>query len=712
MTPTTHTFRNARLAVLTLVTVAVVACAVAAGTARASSPPKTPTTPTTPVPRAPAAEQFSSLAAAVAAGRIDRSVSDTLRRHGAVDALVTFQYDQIVATAPGGAKSGNLRRVGKALAAAFETQERQAIAQAHGAARIIDPYPNLPSAFVRFTSAAGLLAVANAAGVTGIRENSSFGVSGSDVDPGLGLIRQPQALAGGATGAGTYVAVMDTGVDYGRAAFGSCSAPGGSCRVAAAYDFADRDPYRDDGSMHGTNVAGIIASIAPGTKIISMDVFGWVGDEQRASTSDVINALNYLVQLKQQGLDVVAANLSLSDDSYHDTTCTNSVYTAAFALARSWGILPVVSAGNGAEGDGTSRYREGIGDPACAPGAISVGAVAGAQLARVGDECDATKDADAPMWFSQSSPIMSLWAPGSCVTAAGITMQGTSQAAPHVTGTVALLAQARWGSTLYYGAQLPQIESALTSAGPLVTDRRSGVTKHRLDIVDALSLVREAGTVDTTLPTVAAPLEQIDGPLGDGSIVVHLSWNASDSSGIAETQLLVSTNGGSWITDGNVPGSAREWRYALAIGSTYYFAVRARDGAGNWNVSSIAGPFTVAVTDDSSFTLGGGWSRYTWNAAYGGTEMSTSTAGDTVSFSFTGRDVAAIGPLFAGAGRAQVVCDGSPIATVDAGQAAPTPRGVLAWCRFETAGQHTIKLVVEGTAGRPRIDVDAFAVLR
>jgi subtilisin family serine protease len=55
----------------------------------------------------------------------------------------------------------------------------------------------------------------------------------ADLTESLPLIHQPDAAAAGYTGAGTAVAVMDTGVDYTQPAFGSCTAPNtpAGCRV-------------------------------------------------------------------------------------------------------------------------------------------------------------------------------------------------------------------------------------------------------------------------------------------------------------------------------------------------------------------------------------------------------------------------------------------------------------------------------------------------
>ena len=58
---------------------------------------------------------------------------------------------------------------------------------------------------------------------------------------GLDVIWQPVALSRGYGGAGTTVAVLDTGVDYTRAAFGSCAAAGaaGVALVRALMDSPD-----------------------------------------------------------------------------------------------------------------------------------------------------------------------------------------------------------------------------------------------------------------------------------------------------------------------------------------------------------------------------------------------------------------------------------------------------------------------------------------
>lgn len=57
--------------------------------------------------------------------------------------------------------------------------------------------------------------------------------------------------ASGYTGAGTTVCVLDSGVDFARAAFGSCSAPGipAGCKLVAAVDMAANDGMLHDPAL-------------------------------------------------------------------------------------------------------------------------------------------------------------------------------------------------------------------------------------------------------------------------------------------------------------------------------------------------------------------------------------------------------------------------------------------------------------------------------
>jgi hypothetical protein len=232
------------------------------------------------------------------------------------------------------------------------------------------------------------------------------------------------------------------------------------------------------------------------------------------------------------------------------------------------------------------------------------------------------------------------------------------------------------------------------------------------DIRVAHTISGLAAAADTTAPTVTAPLEQIvlRSAATTTTVPVQLTWNASDPSGIAQTELWVSTNGGTYVQDTSVTTQTSRF-YTLTKGATYRFAVRAKDGAGNWSGYQYSQPLTPGLTDDTTFSIASPWSRYSWTSGLGGSAITTSTAGATLTYTFTGRDVALVAPTFSTAGRASVYCDGSYVGMVDLYSSTLTSQTTQYWCRFTSSTTHTMKIVVEGTYGRPRFDVDAFVTL-
>jgi hypothetical protein len=117
------------------------------------------------------------------------------------------------------------------------------------------------------------------------------------------------------------------------------------------------------------------------------------------------------------------------------------------------------------------------------------------------------------------------------------------------------------------------------------------------------------------------------------------------------------------------------------------------------------------MTDDTAFSISSPWSRFSLSDSFGGTYIATSQAGSWISKTFTGRDIALVAPKFSNAGRGTLYCDGVSYGTIDEYASATVGRNVVAWCRFADSGQHTIKIVAEGTSGRPWLAVDAFAIL-
>ena len=293
----------------------------------------------------------------------------------------------------------------------------------------------------------------------------------------LPLIRQLVPSAAGYGGQGTTMAIVDTGINYlNRSEFGNCVglADPDSCRVVDAVDIATDDGSLDDNG-HGTHVGAIAAVVASEADLVAIDVF----DGAASSDALVLGGINWAIS-HQADYNIVTINLSLGDGSYNTAPCKNRLtnpYVTAVANARAAGILVVAAAGNEGYSDALSR-------PACTPDVTSVGAVYDANVGGIGYSIctDATTAADQIACFSNSADFMSLWAPGAMITAAGATKAGTSQAAPHVAGVLAVLRSA------YPAETLIETDNRLLSATTLVTDPRNGATLPRLDMEEVLDI--------------------------------------------------------------------------------------------------------------------------------------------------------------------------------------------------------------------------------
>jgi len=174
--------------------------------------------------------------------------------------------------------------------------------------KVLKDYANLPIMYIEVNEQA-------LAGLSGSADISSVDrdlVLRPHLTQSLPLIRAPQSQSAGNTGAGTSVAVLDTGVDYSHDAFGNCSSPGNpaSCKVAHVQDFGPDDGSRDDNG-HGTNVSGIVVGVAPDTKILGLDVFR---TDSSAYYSDILDALDWVIATKDT-YNTVAVNMSLAAGS-------------------------------------------------------------------------------------------------------------------------------------------------------------------------------------------------------------------------------------------------------------------------------------------------------------------------------------------------------------------------------------------------------------
>lgn len=132
-------------------------------------------------------------------------------------------------------------------------------------------------------------------------------------------------------GRGTTVVVVDTGLDYKRKAFGGCQ--GSGCKVIFVEDLVPNDGVLDKGVFHGTNVAGIVAGVAPGARLLGYDAA--VTERQKDGkdkevfySSAVLEAISNSISDRDK-YNIVAINLSIGDETSHPPCPDDPAYGAA-----------------------------------------------------------------------------------------------------------------------------------------------------------------------------------------------------------------------------------------------------------------------------------------------------------------------------------------------------------------------------------------------
>jgi hypothetical protein len=194
-----------------------------------------------------------------------------------------------------------------------------------------------------------------------------------------------------------------------------------------------------------------------------------------------------------------------------------------------------------------------------------------------------------------------------------------------------------------------------------------------------------------------------------------LTWSASDpgGAGIRSYDLRRSVDGAGFEDYAfGLTGTAKN--VGLTPGHSYRFQVRATDHAGNVG-AWVSGPTIRAYLPQqtlSGLAWSGSWTGPSDARFSGGSARWATAAGARVTYSFCGRAVAWVTTYAFNHGAAKVYLDGTLVATVDTFAAQAGFRRVGFAKTWSASGCHTIRIVVVGTAGRARVDIDAFEVLR
>jgi subtilisin len=258
--------------------------------------------------------------------------------------------------------------------------------------------------------------------------------------------------------------------------------------------------------FHGTHVAGIAAGkwgVAPEARVIAVQVFHPLNEEKiSVNVTDIVDALAHLASLTQR-YSIAAVNFSLGGGQFNQY-CDNA--DANWAAVRA-GVQVLVDRGVAVvAASGNDGFEEGIGIPACLSNVISVGntTLGCALVDEYAGACPAGTLEDKVWHESNSASFVSLLAPGTHICSSSTTgiagvelpperkcsqddtawqVGGTSQAAPHVAGAIALLKQ--YAAENRKDARVATLLGVLQSSGVAVSGK--GEIKTRIDVWAALN---------------------------------------------------------------------------------------------------------------------------------------------------------------------------------------------------------------------------------
>lgn len=345
-----------------------------------------------------------------------------------------------------------------------------------------------------------------------------------------------------AVGTGVQAYVIDSGLNPGNEFTGRIG------RGAYAVGSGVNDCHG-----HGTHVTGTIGSsvygMAPGVVVHPVRVLDCSGS---GPVSDILRGVNWVAG-EAPARSVV--NMSVGG-SY------NSALNTAVRALVSRGLAVSVAAGN--DGADACYYS-----PASEPSVLTVGAV------------DAT-DSDAD--YSNAGTCLDLYAPGTGIVStnylggSGVRMDGTSMAAPHVTGAMAV-----------YWELNPQLSGAQVQSA-ILAQATPGSIRFPWGQFGSPNLLLNVQFPVATPPS--APLN-VTAEASDGTNALQpgqarVSWAAPASDGGSPiTGYTVVTSTG---LAGCTSTSSTCVISGLSVGSSYQFAVTAQNARGTSPPSALSAP--------------------------------------------------------------------------------------------------------------------------
>lgn len=226
---------------------------------------------------------------------------------------------------------------------------------------------------------------------------------------------------------------------------------------------------------------------------------------------------------------------------------------------------------------------------------------------------------------------------------------------------------------------------------------------ERTLLLDRTAPIVTAGTVTVRASTVAP-----------ATVPVRVPWAASDAtSGVDTHNIQVSRNGGTYRTVDSAI-STQAISQGLSSGDTFRYRIRSRDTAGNLSPWVYGPTLRPSGYSEASALVryAGTWSRVSASGYLGGAVRTSSRSGAKASVTFTGRSFAWVATTSPTRGKARVYVNGTLLRTVDLYARTVRHRQVVFTMTWTTSVARTVEIRVLGTAGRPRVDIDAILLIR